>query len=199
MRSPQGAAGSKYKTATASLADADTTLTDLFEATRSYLRALGDDVQERTLKNYFAFTRLKNFACIEIKPTARKLLVYLKVDPVGIDLRLGFTRDVSNIGHYGAGDLEVTIAQIRRTSNVRSPSCSRVTRRRSRGIHRSGGAHMKFQHAMGVVALPMLLASCAQTPEGRAVIGADIQGRAQTLPVFSYIINIVKRQCWRKE
>jgi predicted transport protein len=111
-RSPQGSAASKYKTVTASLADADTTLTDLFEATRSFLRALGDDVQERTLKNYFAFTRLKNFACIEIKPSARKLLVYLKVDPASIDLRPGFTRDVSNIGHFGTGDLEVTLAQI---------------------------------------------------------------------------------------
>jgi predicted transport protein len=69
-------------------------------------------VQERTLKNYFAFTRLKNFACIEIKPSARKLLVYLKVDPVSIDLRPGFTRDVSKIGHYGTGDLEVTLAQM---------------------------------------------------------------------------------------
>jgi predicted transport protein len=111
-RSPQGTPGSKNKTVTASLADADTTLTDLFEATRSYLRALGDDVQERTLKNYFAFTRLKNFACIEIKPTARKLLVYLKVDPESIELRPGFTRDVSNIGHFGTGDLEVTLAQM---------------------------------------------------------------------------------------
>jgi predicted transport protein len=112
MRSPQGTPGTKYKTVTASLADADTTLTDLFEATRSFLRALGDDVQERTLKNYFAFTRLKNFACIEIKPTARKLLVYLKVDPERIELLPGFTRDVSSIGHFGTGDLEVTLAQM---------------------------------------------------------------------------------------
>jgi predicted transport protein len=102
----------KSKTVTASLANADTALTDLFEATRSYLRTLGDDVQERTLKNYFAFTRLKNFACIEIKPSARKLLVYLKVDPESIDLQSGFTRDVSNIGHFGTGDLEVTLAQM---------------------------------------------------------------------------------------
>ena len=73
-------------------------------------RALGDDVQERTLKNYFAFTRLKNFACIEIKPTARKILVYLKVDPTTIELQPGFTRNVSQIGHYGTGDLEVTLS-----------------------------------------------------------------------------------------
>ena len=67
-------------------------------------------MQERTLKNYFAFTRLKNFACIEIKPTARKILVYLKVDPTTIELQPGFTRNVSQIGHYGTGDLEVTLS-----------------------------------------------------------------------------------------
>ena len=100
----------KYKTTIEYLAAADPALTDLFESTRAFLRALGDDVQERTLKNYFAFTRLKNFACIEIKPTARKILVYLKVDPTTIELQPGFTRNVSQIGHYGTGDLEVTLS-----------------------------------------------------------------------------------------
>ncbi len=101
----------KYTTIVEYLADADPTLTDLFESTRAFLRALGDDVQERTLKNYFAFTRLKNFACIEIKPTARKMLVYLKVEPTTVELQPGFTRDVSKIGHYGTGDLEVTLSK----------------------------------------------------------------------------------------
>ena len=101
----------KSKTVSESLADADPTLTDLFRSTRSFLLAPGDDVQERTLKNYFAFTRLKNFACVEIKPTARKLLVYLKVDPSTIELQPGFTRDVSEIGHFGTGDLEVTLSK----------------------------------------------------------------------------------------
>jgi predicted transport protein len=89
----------------------DATLTDLFESTRTFLRALGDDVQERMLNKYFAFTRLKNFACVEIKPSARKVLVYLKVDPTTIELEAGFTRDVSKIGHYGTGDLEVTLSK----------------------------------------------------------------------------------------
>ena len=101
----------KYKTIVEYLADADPALTDLFESTRAFLRALGDDVQERTLKNYFAFTRLKNFACIEIKPTARKMLAYLKVEPKTVELQPGFTRDVSRIGHYGTGDLEVTLSK----------------------------------------------------------------------------------------
>jgi predicted transport protein len=101
----------KYKGVTDYLADADPALRDIFESTRAFLRALGDDVQERTLKNYFAFTRLKNFACLEIKPSARKVLVYLKVDPATIELQPSFTRDVSKIGHFGTGDLEVTISK----------------------------------------------------------------------------------------
>jgi predicted transport protein len=101
----------KYKRVTEYLADADTALTDVFEATRAFLRSIGDDVQERTLKNYFAFTRLKNFACVEIKPSARKVLVYLKIDPATVELQAGFTRDVSKIGHYGTGDLEVTLTK----------------------------------------------------------------------------------------
>jgi predicted transport protein len=109
---PSGAGRSKYKTVTEALLSADTALTDLFAATQPFLRALGDDVQERTLKNYFAFTRLKNFACAEVKPNARKLLVYLKVDPESLELIPGFTRDVRNIGHFGTGDLEVTLARM---------------------------------------------------------------------------------------
>ena len=35
--------------------------------------------------------------------------MYVKLDPTRIGLFEGFTRDVSNIGHYGTGDLEITI------------------------------------------------------------------------------------------
>jgi predicted transport protein len=98
-----------YKSVTEYLASADDDLRNLFNLLRNFLVGLGDDVQERTLKNYFAFTRIKNFACVEIKPTARKLLVYVKVDPDTITLEAGFTRDVRQTGHYGTGDLEITI------------------------------------------------------------------------------------------
>lgn len=71
--------------------------------------ALGNDVQVKILKHYIAFKRIKNFACVEINPQTGKLLLYLKVNPQSITLESGFTRDVSNIGHYGTGDLEVVI------------------------------------------------------------------------------------------
>ena len=39
-------------------------------------------------------------------------MVYLKVDPDSIDLIDGFTCDVSEIGHFGTGNLEVTIQNV---------------------------------------------------------------------------------------
>ncbi|HEY1745728.1 MAG TPA: DUF5655 domain-containing protein [Xanthobacteraceae bacterium] len=100
-----------YKTISAVMEELDPAMVDRFEALRAGLMALGDDVQETTLKFYVAFKRIKNFACVEFRPTAAKILVYVKVDPKGVELEPGFTRDVSNVGHYGTGDLEITLAK----------------------------------------------------------------------------------------
>lgn len=59
---------------------------------------------------YFAFRRLKNFACAEVHPQTKTLLVYVKVSPDDIELESGFSRDVRSIGHFGTGDLELKIA-----------------------------------------------------------------------------------------
>ena len=37
------------------------------------------------------------------------ILLHLKINPDDIELEEGFTRDMRNIGHYGTGDLQVTI------------------------------------------------------------------------------------------
>lgn len=99
----------QYKTVTQLLSQADTPLADRFARLRAELLALGDDVQEKTLKLYIAYKRLKNFACVEVHPQSGQLLVYVKVDPDSIELEEGFTRDVRTIGHFGTGDLEIRI------------------------------------------------------------------------------------------
>jgi predicted transport protein len=101
-----------YKTVGEMLESSPTDLKDIFQALRAFLLALGDDVQERQMKFYFAFKRIKNFACVEVHPQTKKLLVYVKVDPTHIDLESNFTRDVREIGHYGTGDLEITIRSL---------------------------------------------------------------------------------------
>jgi predicted transport protein len=75
-----------------------------------YLTSLGDDVSRKTLKLYFAYRRIKNFACVEVHPQSNQLLVYVKVDPDSVPLEEGFTRDVRKIGHFGTGDLEIRVS-----------------------------------------------------------------------------------------
>ncbi|KWU58955.1 transporter [Bacillus mycoides] len=99
----------KVKTVSDYLEQSNRNLIDRFEALKLYMLALGDDVQLKILKHYIAFKRIKNFACLEVHPQSDKILLYLKVDPKQVELQSGFTRDVSNIGHYGTGDLEVII------------------------------------------------------------------------------------------
>ncbi len=71
--------------------------------------AFGDDVQEKTLKYYVAFKRIKNFACVEVKPSSAAVIAYLKVDFDTVTLEAGFSHDVRGIGHQGTGDLKVTL------------------------------------------------------------------------------------------
>lgn len=99
----------KYTTITETANKLNGELLDLFEEFRAYVKALGDDVQEKFLKYYIAYKRLKNFACLEAHPSKGCLTVYLKIDPDSIALEEGFTRNVKGIGHYGTGDLEVII------------------------------------------------------------------------------------------
>lgn len=91
------------------LAQATSDMQDRFEALKAFLLALGDDVQMKPVKLYVAFRRIKNFACIEVHPQSRAILAYVKVNPESVTLEPGFTRDVRNIGHFGTGDLEITI------------------------------------------------------------------------------------------
>lgn len=101
---------SSVKTVTEQQEQAPSDLRNLFSALEAYLLALGSDVTKRTLKLYVAFRRIKNFACVEFRTQRGHLLVFVKVDPKTITLENGFTRDVSAIGHFGTGDLEITIA-----------------------------------------------------------------------------------------
>lgn len=84
-------------------------LFDLHESIKAFLLALGDDVQMKTLKFYLAFKRIKNFAYVEIRPQKQEILIFVKINPEKIVHEKGFTRDVTKIGHFGTGDLEITI------------------------------------------------------------------------------------------
>ena len=97
------------KTVETKLAAASIEMRDRFDAIKDYCLSFGEDVQVKMLKHYVAFSRIKNFACVEIKPQDGDIVMYLRIDPETIQIENGFTRDMRSIGHMGTGDLEVIV------------------------------------------------------------------------------------------
>lgn len=91
------------------LAQAPPVMVERYQTLEEFALSLGDDVTKKALKNYFAFRRLKNFACVEVHPGGGHLLVYVKVNPNEVELVDGVLRDVRDIGHFGTGGLEVRV------------------------------------------------------------------------------------------
>jgi len=106
--SVSGKASHDY-TVESNLARSAPDMQDWFYEIDAFITSLGDDVSRKTLKGYFAYVRLHNFACVAVYPKVRKILIDLKLNPDDF-AEQPYLRDVRNIGHYGTGDLEVTIA-----------------------------------------------------------------------------------------
>lgn len=105
----------KYTTFKEHLDGAPQQLKDVYLALLEEISEIGDDVTDSIQKFYHAFKRIKNFACIEIRPMKGVVVVYLKVDPKTIDEThpvAKICRDVKNIGHFGTGDLEVVLHSV---------------------------------------------------------------------------------------
>ncbi|MFJ1551483.1 DUF5655 domain-containing protein [Streptomyces sp. NPDC088246] len=83
-------------------------MVELANAVDEALLGLGDGVNRVERKQYRAYQRLRNFACV-CPPQRSKLLVYLKVKPADVDLVPGFTRDMTGLGHHGTGNVEVQL------------------------------------------------------------------------------------------
>jgi predicted transport protein len=90
--------------------EAGPALEEVWGTLRTFLLALGDDVNMSELELYVAFRRLKNFACV--KSQQNDLKIWVRLDPSSVELQDGFTRDVTNIGHHGTGNLEIRIHTI---------------------------------------------------------------------------------------
>ena len=110
--------GNKIKTVEDFLNDASDDLKSKYNMIRDFILSLGDDVQEKKLKHYFGFKRIKNFACIEIHPKSGTVLIYTKANLNEVEFKDGFTRDVTNIGHYGTGNLEIRFNDVKQLEEV---------------------------------------------------------------------------------
>lgn len=82
---------------------------ELFRTIDKYCRELEPtNVQRKYRKKYIRYSRNKNtFCCIHVYGSG--LCVWLKLNYLDLDSPPEFVRDVSNIGHWGTGDVELAI------------------------------------------------------------------------------------------
>lgn len=83
----------------------------------NYATSLGDDVQPKELKLYVAFKRLKNFATVVL--AKKGVLLYLHLDPAPVVPTLKNARDVSAVGHWGTGDVEITLTTMKEFDEIK--------------------------------------------------------------------------------
>ena len=92
----------------------DQYMIELFDDICSYIENLGD-LEKVELKKYLAYKKITNIICVTIKPTAKLIHLYLSLNTSDVEIKnyidtRHVLRNVANIGHYGTGDLELTIS-----------------------------------------------------------------------------------------
>lgn len=98
---------STQKTHLEKLAVISENMKNLYHSICGFIESLGDDIVSNQLKLYLAYKKIQNMVCIEIYN--KQILLFLKLKPETVELEDGFTRDMRSIGHYGTGDLQITI------------------------------------------------------------------------------------------
>lgn len=95
------------KTFEEQLATADDLIKTLYQDLTNYILSLGDDISETHLKLYSAFKKIKNIVTVVV--LKKKLVINLPLDVSTVTFEDGFSRDVTNIGHWGCGAVELYI------------------------------------------------------------------------------------------
>lgn len=83
---------------------------ELFDALRHSILALDACVSEEVLKLYIAYKAETNF--VDVVPQAKRLLLVINLSISEIEDPKGLCRDISNIGRWGNGDIEVALSSI---------------------------------------------------------------------------------------
>ncbi len=82
---------------------------DLFNEISSRIKNIDPSIEEVYQKSYIAYKNITNFA--DIDPTASKLNISIKHDYKKLRDPEGRCRDVSNIGHRGNGNFQISVSK----------------------------------------------------------------------------------------
>lgn len=93
------------KTFDEQIESADKAIQVLYQDLANYILSLGDDISETHLKLYAAFKKIKNVVTVVAKK--KKLIINLPLEVDSVAFEDGYSRDVTNIGHWGCGPVEL--------------------------------------------------------------------------------------------
>lgn len=83
-------------------------LKELFNEIREFIVSLDNAIEETPKKYYIAYKTSQNFVCFETYQ--KKLVLFLKLQFAHVKRKAPNIRNVKRIGHFGTGDLEITVA-----------------------------------------------------------------------------------------
>ncbi len=83
---------------------------ELFDALRQEVLALDDCVREEFLKLYIAYKAETNF--VDVVPQASRLRLSLNMEFHKLDDPRGLAKDVSEVGRWGNGDVEIGLSKL---------------------------------------------------------------------------------------
>jgi predicted transport protein len=90
----------------------------LFEALKERIFALNvdNDVLEKPNKIYISYKHGKNFC--EVRPQSKEIKIWLDIPFSDLDDPKKLSRDVSNVGHYGTGEVETKLGNLSELEDV---------------------------------------------------------------------------------
>ena len=74
---------------------------------QEFILGLDPQIEETPKKFYVAYKISQNIVCMEVQ--RQRVILYLKLDPIEIQNPPQISRDVTDIGHFGTGNFEMTI------------------------------------------------------------------------------------------
>jgi predicted transport protein len=80
---------------------------ELAFAVQEFVTALDPAIEEIPKKNYVAYKISQNIVCMEVQ--THRVLLHLKLNPKEVPNLPAIARDMTDIGHFGTGDLEISV------------------------------------------------------------------------------------------
>jgi len=93
-------------------------LANIFSALQERIMGLDEDgdISERPLKTYIGYKHGTNFC--EVRVQTNEIKLWVDIAPSVLDDPFELGRDVTGIGHYGTGDIEVRLSDLSNLNNV---------------------------------------------------------------------------------